>query len=241
MSNKFRSRSFILRFVAILTAAGALGGCASNPTNPADPWEPFNRRVWEFNEDVDRVYLKPLAQGYKKVLPAFARRGVGNFFRNLLEPTNIVNDLLQGKFAQAGSDTARFLVNSTFGVLGLFDVATKEGLERHEEDFGQTFAKWGIPSGPYMVLPFIGPSNVRDGIGLLPYYFLTDPRLAAENIETTIVLIGVDVIDRRAQLLTASRILDLQLDPYAFTREAYKQKRLDLIYDGAPPPIYPNP
>lgn len=241
MSNRTRSRSFILRLVAILVATGALGGCASNPTKPVDPWESFNRRVWEFNEDVDRVYLKPLARGYKKVLPTFARRGVGNFFRNLLEPTTIVNDLLQGKFAQAGSDTARFLVNSTFGVLGLFDVATKEGLERHEEDFGQTFAKWGIPSGPYLVLPFIGPSNVRDGIGLLPYYFLTDPRLAAENIETTIVLIGIDVIDRRAQLLTASRILDLQLDPYAFTREAYKQKRLDLIYDGDPPPLYPEP
>lgn len=240
MTDRYRTR-LLTRWIALaVIVLGVLSGCANNPKNPADPWESFNRKVWDFNEDVDRVYLKPVASGYRKVMPAPARRSVGNFFRNLLEPTTIINDLLQGKFTDAASATGRFLVNSSVGILGLFDVATKWGIERHEEDFGQTFAKWGVPPGPYLVIPLIGPSNVRDGIGLLPYYFATDPRLAAKNIETTIALVGVDVIDRRAQLLTATRILDLQLDPYAFTREAYRQKRRDLIYDGEPP-LEPNP
>jgi len=225
-----RLRSALLAVLLI-----SVSGCISNPTNPDDPWEPFNREVWRFNEDVDRVYLKPVSKAYKKVVPAPLRRGVGNFFRNLLEPTTVVNDLLQGKISQAFSDTGRFLVNSTIGLLGFFDVATKMGLERHQEDFGQTFAKWGIPSGPYLVLPFIGPSNARDGFGLLPYYLYTDPRLGIKDNEINWGLLVLDVVDRRAQLLSASRILELQLDPYAFTREAYRQKRLDLIYDGNPP------
>ncbi len=229
-------RKTTLQHVTLLVCCTLLlAGCAGNPVNPDDPWEGFNREVWRFNEDVDRVYIKPLSKGYKKVVPAHLRKGVGNFFRNLLEPTTIVNDLLQGKFKQALSDTGRFVLNSTIGLLGLFDPATDAGLERHNEDFGQTFAKWGIGEGPFIVLPLIGPSNVRDSIGLIPYYFATDPRLAVSSTETAVGLVAVDVVDRRAQLLGASRILQLQLDPYAFTREAYRQKRVDLIYDGVQP------
>jgi len=220
-----------------------VSGCASTSgvKDPKDPWEGFNRAAYQFNEDVDRTYLKPLATGYRKVLPAGVRKSVNNFFRNLFEPTTIVNDILQGKFQQALHDTGRFMVNTTFGVLGLFDVATHEGIERNEEDFGQTFARWGIGPGPYLVIPFVGPSTVRDGIGLIPYWFGTDPRLFSPNIETSVALVTVDVVDRRSQLLGAGKALAIQLDPYAFLREAYFQKRQNQIYDGEPPLDNPAP
>lgn len=234
----------VLSFLVIAT------GCTTAPKKgePAaeleqadepDPWERFNRSVYKFNDGIDRVVIKPLATGYRRITPRPVRRGVGNFFRNLLEPTTIVNDLLQGKPLQAISDTGRLLLNSTVGVLGLFDVATKVGVERNQEDFGQTLAVWGVRSGPYLVLPFIGPSNVRDAVGLLPYYYLTDPRLAVDEIEARVALVAIDVIDFRSQLLGATRLLDMQLDPYLFSRESYRQKRRDLIYDGDPPLALP--
>ncbi len=200
-----------------------------------DPWEGFNRAVYRFNDEIDRVFIKPLAKGYRRITPSPVRRSVGNFFRNLLEPTTVANDLLQGKPLQAISDASRFLLNSTLGIVGLFDVATKLGVERNQEDFGQTFAVWGVPSGPFVVLPFFGPSNVRDAFGLLPYYYVTDPRLQLDDRAARVALIAVDVIDFRSQILGATRLLDMQLDPYLFSRESYRQKRLDLIYDGDPP------
>lgn len=200
-----------------------------------DPWEGFNRKMFAFNDLVDRKLVRPAAKGYRKVVPTGGRRAVGNFFRNLLEPTTIINGLLQGKVDQAVSDLWRFIINSTVGLLGFRDVATHMGLERHDEDFGQTFAVWGLDSGPYLVLPFLGPSTLRDGIGLTPYYFATDPRLFLDSTAGIVALITLDVIDRRAQLLGASRVLQLQLDPYVFSREAFRQRRLDLIYDGDPP------
>ncbi len=211
------------------------GEAEQEQVNGHDPWEGFNRTIYRFNDEVDRLVIKPLAKGYRRVTPRPVRRSVGNFFRNLLEPTTIVNDLLQGKPLQAISDSGRFLLNSTLGIVGLFDVAAKVGVERNQEDFGQTFAVWGVPSGPYVVLPFLGPSNVRDAFGLLPYYYFTDPRLALDDRQARVALVAIDVIDFRSQLLGATRLLDMQLDPYLFSRESYRQKRLDLIYDGEPP------
>ena len=168
-------------------------------------------------------------------MPGPVRKSVGNFFRNLLEPTTIINDVLQGKFEQAVTDSVRLLFNTSFGLLGIFDVATGLGIERHQEDFGQTFAVWGIKPGPFIMLPFLGPTNLRDGIGLIPYYLYTDPRLYNPDATVNIALIGANVIDSRAQLLTPSKLLELQLDPYAFLRDTYNQRRLNLIYDGDPP------
>lgn len=232
----------LLAYVAICTA-----GCASNAKvagsagedsyleDENDPWEEHNRAVFRFNDKFDEKFLEPVARGYRKVLPPALRLGIGNMFRNLFEPTVIINDLLQGKIKQAGQDTGRFLLNTTVGVLGFFEVAESVGWERHNEDFGQTLAVWGVDPGPYVVLPFLGPSNIRDGVGLIPYYFATDPRVIIDNLPVTAALIGVDAINLRAQLLGASRILEMQLDPYIFTRESYRQRRADLIYDGAPP------
>ena len=200
-----------------------------------DPFENYNRAIYKFNDGFDRAILKPVAKGYRKVIPGAVRKSVGNFFRNLLEPTTIINDILQGKIEQAVLDTTRFLFNSTWGVLGLFDFATLAGLERHQEDFGQTFAVWGFKPGPFIMLPFIGPTNLRDGIGLLPYYLYTDPRLYNPETSVNLALIAINAVDSRAQLLTGSKLLDLQLDPYAFLRETYNQRRLNLIYDGDPP------
>jgi phospholipid-binding lipoprotein MlaA len=240
-SNSFKTRQTMgMVFLAIL-----LTGCATAKQEPTvneeiaaeeyDPWERYNRAVFEFNNKVDRNLLKPVAKGYRRALPGTVRLSVGNFFRNLFEPTTVINDLLQGKVKQAAADTGRFLINSTVGILGLFDVATTWGIERHQEDFGQTLAVWGINPGPYVVLPFLGPSNIRDGVGLIPYYFYTDPRIIVDDLGATIALIGIDVVDNRAQLLSATRILEMQLDPYAFTREGYRQRRLNLIFDGNPP------
>ena len=200
-----------------------------------DPFEKYNRAVYKFNDGFDRAILKPVAKGYRKVVPGGVRKSVGNFFRNLLEPTTIINDILQGKIEQAVLDTTRFLFNTTWGLLGLFDFATLAGLERNQEDFGQTFAVWGFKPGPFIMLPFIGPTNLRDGIGLLPYYLYTDPRLYNPETSVNLALIGINAVDSRAQLLTGSKLLDLQLDPYAFLRETYNQRRLNLIYDGDPP------
>ena len=233
----------------LLIGATTLGGCASHQksisqdTDPAfgddlpvyDPWEGFNRRVFTFNDFLDRKLVRPAAESYRKLIPTPARRGIGNFFRNLLEPTNVINNILQGKPEEAASDVWRFIMNSTVGVLGARDVATQMGFDRHQEDFGQTFAAWGVGPGPYLVLPFLGPSNIRDGLGLVPYYLYTDPRIAVGDTAASVALVAVDVVDRRAQLLSTSRVLELQLDPYIFTREAVRQRRLDLIYDGNPP------
>jgi phospholipid-binding lipoprotein MlaA len=226
-------RKTTIRHALLTMAMFALTPCAQ--AQDRDPLEPFNRAVFAFNDDLDRALIKPVAGWYQEYTPMPVRRSIGNFFRNLLEPTTVINDLLQGKFEQALSDTGRFVANTTFGVLGLFDVATFMGMERHVEDFGQTFAVWGAGSGPYIVLPFIGPSNLRDGIGLLPFYFGTDPRIVNDDSETSIALLSVDTVNLRADLLTAGKVLDLQVDRYEFLRESYFQRRLDLIYDGNPP------
>lgn len=225
------------RAICVLFLSLCVSACATTGSMEEykDPFEKYNRAVYKFNDGVDRAILKPVAKGYRKVVPGVVRKSVGNFFRNLLEPTTIINDILQGKFEQAMSDAARFLFNSSFGILGLFDVSTAVGIERHQEDFGQTFAVWGFKPGPFIMLPFIGPTNLRDGVGLLPYYFATDPRLYSQDSTLNLALLFTNAVDSRAQLLASSKLLELQLDPYAFLREVYSQRRLNLIYDGDPP------
>lgn len=201
------------------------------PQESKDPWEPFNRAIFKFNEKiVDRYILKPLARTYKTITPLLVRKGVQNFFSNLEEVITIPNDLLQWKLKQAGSDTGRLLVNSSLGIFGLFDFASELGLEKHSEDFGQTFGYWGVPSGPYVVLPFLGPSTLRDAAALIPENAIEPTRqLSDENVG--LALSAVEIIALRAEFLESEGII--KGDKYIFIREAYRQQREYLINDGA--------
>lgn len=229
--------SFLSRFAlrsAILTVILAVTGCASNG-DPRDPFEPLNRGIYQFNDTVDEAIMKPVAKGYKAVLPSPARTGVGNFFSNIDDALIAVNNLLQFKLDRAASDVARLIANTTFGIGGLFDVATSFGLEKHNEDFGQTFGYWGVGDGPFLMLPLLGPSNLRDTVGLVAYYKL-DPVLNLDHIPTRNTLGAIRAIDHRTRLLDAEKVLDeAALDPYTFLRDAYIQQRRSLIYDGNPP------
>lgn len=196
----------------------------------ADPWEGFNRAIFAFNDTLDKYLLKSVATGYDKVTPTVVKTGVGNFFNNLGEVTTIVNDLLQGKFAQAGLDSTRFLVNTTVGFVGLVDVGSRIGLERHDEDFGQTFGYWGMGPGPYLMLPLLGPSTVRDTVGRVPDYYLSVYDTIDEE-STTYALRGLDIVDTRARLLEVEKMV--AGDRYTFFREAYLQRREFLVRDGA--------
>ncbi len=215
------------------TAGGALGA-EENGEN--DPFEGFNRAMFKFNQKVDKYALKPVAKGYRAVLPSPVRKGVSNFFSNLREPIVILNALLQGKFIQAVSDLSRFIWNTTAGLYGLIDVASHMGMEKHHEDFGQTLGKWGVGEGPYLVLPFLGPSNVRDSAGLVVDYE-TYPPTHMEEQSTRDKLLLTETVNKRSQLLEAGDILEQAAgqDPYIFVREAYRQRRRNLIYDGNPP------
>lgn len=226
-----------LRAVVLCGAVSVLllGGCASTG-NPRDPLEPINRAVYTFNDGVDHLLIKPAAEFYRFAVPEFMRTGVSNFFSNINDVIVALNSLLQGKLTQAGSDVARLIVNSTVGVLGLFDVATEIGLEKHNEDFGQTLGYWGIGDGPYLVLPFLGPSSVRDAVGWVGDFY-TWPITYVEPDRDRNILIAVRFVTARADLLEASRILETAaLDPYEFVRDAFLQRRRNLVYDGKPPP-----
>lgn len=219
---------------ALLGIVFALTGCATNG-DPRDPLEPLNRGIYKFNDTVDEAVMKPVAKGYKAVLPNPVRTGVGNFFSNIDDALIAVNNLLQFKFSQAASDVARMIANTTFGIGGLFDVATSFGLEKHNEDFGQTLGYWGIGDGPFLMLPLLGPSNLRDAVGLAAYYQL-DPVWNLSHVPTRNTLGALRVLDHRARLLDAEKVLDeAALDPYTFLRDAYIQQRRSLIYDGNPP------
>jgi phospholipid-binding lipoprotein MlaA len=206
----------------------------------------MNRGTYEFNQGVDRAILKPLAEGYRLVLPEVVQTGVRNFFANLQDPWIALNQLLQGKVDEALSDAWRFIANSTFGIGGIFDIATDMRMPKHNEDFGQTLAVWGVDFGPYLVIPILGPSSVRDGTGIavatqaylpwqLPKWLDVDHRVAWQNSLTTL-----DLIQTRARLLDVTNVLEeAALDRYAFVRNAYFQRRRNLIYDGNPPPIPP--
>jgi phospholipid-binding lipoprotein MlaA len=217
-----------------------LAGCATNG-DPRDPLEPLNRGIYQFNDAADTILVKPAAELYEMIVPRFMRTGVGNFFSNLNDVIVALNSLLQGKFAQAGSDVARLAVNTTVGVLGLFDFATGMELEKHDEDFGQTLGYWGIGDGPYIVLPLIGPSSARDTVGWVGDYY-TWPVTYLENDRARYALVGLRVVSSRADLLAASKILETAaLDPYVFVRDAYLQRRRNLVHDGKPPPEDEDP
>lgn len=222
----------------IVLLALTAGGCATRSPyeEVSDPLEPVNRVVYNFNDLLDRAVLKPVAEGYVKVVPDYARTGVRNFYNNLLEPVTIVSGALQGKGGQAAGDTMRFGFNTIFGVFGLFDVATGWGLEHHREDFGQTFAVWGFGEGWYLVLPVLGPSTVRDTVGLIPEFRLIPLQYVVEEEVVRYAAWGLFFISRRADLLTASEVLDsAAIDPYLQVREAYRQRRWNEIHDGNPP------
>lgn len=219
----------------VLLLAGTLSGCATSGGNPSDPLEPFNRAVFGFNDTVDDAVIKPVAKAYRAVLPGLVRTGISNFFSNLEDVWISVNDVLQGKFQQGFEDFGRFLLNSTLGVGGIFDLASEAGLRKNNEDFGQTLGSWGIGSGAYLVLPVLGPSTVRDGLGFL-FDSQADLVFRIDGVRVHNSLYVTRGISTRANLLDASSVLDTAaLDRYAFVRDAWLQRRLNLVYDGSPP------
>ena len=206
------------------------------PPNPDDPLESFNRSMFTFNENIDKYAFKPVAKGYNFVMPNFASKGVTNFFSNVDDIVVFFNELLQFKLAEAAATSARFVFNSTFGLLGLIDVASDMDLPKHNEDFGQTLAVWGVDSGPYLVLPLIGPMTVRDTAGLAVDWTYFDPIFKRQTLTQSLVTLTIKYIDMRAGLIKASNILDDTVpDKYAFMRDAWMLRREFLIYDGNPP------
>jgi phospholipid-binding lipoprotein MlaA len=224
-----------IRTLVLLTAVASTGCASTHANNPADPLEPMNRGIYKFNDTLDKAVVKPVARGYKAVMPTVARIMVSNFFSNLDDVVVTVNDLLQFKLVQGFSDGMRFFVNSTVGVFGLIDVASMGDLKKHDEDFGQTLATWGVGNGPYLVLPVLGPSTLRDSVGLYadgyvsPMYQMTDMRARNQAYVTR-------GINWRAELLDQEKVLtEAMIDPYEFVRDAYLLHRLSQEYDGNPP------
>ncbi|HFC53666.1 MAG TPA: VacJ family lipoprotein [Gammaproteobacteria bacterium] len=218
-------------------AATLLHGCASAPHGERgpDPLERYNRAIYSFNEKVDKYVAKPIAEGYQAVTPDFVDKGITNFFGNLDDVTTMINSLLQFKGTETMTTLGRITINSSLGLFGLVDAASAFGLYRQDEDFGQTLGYWGIPPGPYLVLPFWGPSTVRDSFGLGGDYF-TEPYTYLPDQPTQWGLFALEVVDTRADLLSAGRILEQStFDPYAFLRDAYLQQRRNLVFDGSPP------
>lgn len=215
-----------------ILAGAMLSGCASQSqqaANPVDPWEGFNRRVYAFNDVIDRYALKPVAQGYDFITPEPVQTGVGNFFSNLGEIRTTINSVLQWKWANAGLSTSRFLVNSTLGVAGLLDPATQMGLTVNNEDFGQTLAVWGVDPGPYVVLPLLGGRSLRH-TGAIPANFYTDPVAYIEDDGTRWGLWFLELVDLRASFLDQEKLI--RGDRYIFLRDAYLQRRQFMINDG---------
>ncbi|MGQ0658016.1 MAG: MlaA family lipoprotein [Chromatiales bacterium] len=211
-----------------------LSGCVGNAAEDDDPLQGVNRVIYNINDSLDKAVIKPVATAYSKVTPKGVRMGVTNFFDNVSYINVIANDVLQGKFQQAANDTGRFLLNSTVGFGGLFDVASGAGLPKNDEDLGQTFGKWGAGEGAYLVLPIFGPNSVRDAPDLATSTVLNP--LFYVSTTVTLPLGIVNGINKRANLLEATRIRDeAALDAYSFTREAYRQNREYRIYDGNPP------
>lgn len=220
--------------LALLVSLLVLTGCAGVRT-PGDPFEPVNRGIYQFNDTIDKAIVKPVAKGYNAVMPETGKIMVSNLFSNLDDVVITVNDLLQFKLVQAVSDGTRFVMNSTVGIFGLFDVASVAGLKKHNEDFGQTMGKWGIGNGPYIVIPFLGPSTVRDGVGL---YADSQIHLTSriDHIRTRNQVYLAEGISKRTELLDQEKILrEAMLDPYQFRRDTYLLYRKNLVYDGSPP------
>jgi phospholipid-binding lipoprotein MlaA len=228
-----------LRAVTVTAAVTLtlLGGCATTGGggDPRDPFEPMNRAVYKFNDEFDKAIAKPVAEAYRAFVPPIVRTGVGNFFSNVNDVLVALNNALQGKVPEAINDLGRIAVNTTLGVLGFRDVATELGVPKNNEDFGQTLGRWGFRDGPYIVLPLLGPSSVRDTFGWAGDLY-TSPLTYIDPSGTRNAVIGFRFITVRADLLEASSILDTAaLDPYEFVRDAYLQRRRNLVYDGNPP------
>lgn len=223
---------------ALLLVLGGTG-CATLPPNagqdPRDPWEKVNRNVFAFNEGLDAAVLKPVAELYAK-LPDGLRECFSNAFSNLRGPSTAINNALQGKPEEAVSDVGRFLVNSTIGIAGCFDPATDLGLERHREDFGQTLGVWGFESGPFVMLPVLGPSSVRDAVGILAVEPFLDLNFYIDYPGVEYSILALRIVNERAELLPADRLInEAALDKYSFIRDGYLQRRRSLVYDGNPP------
>lgn len=214
----------------------ALAGCATTgPATPGDPLERMNRGTYRFNAAIDRAVLKPVATGYRNVVPRVVRTGIGNVLSNLAFPTTIVNDLLQLKLKDAAIDLGRFAINSTLGIGGLLDPASHFGIPRNNEDFGQTLGRWGVPAGPYVVLPLLGPSTLRDAPSIL-VDAQTDLRVQLDLETEERVALGVlTVFDRRAELLSIDPSIEAAYDPYAFVRDVWLQRREYQVRDGEVP------
>ncbi|HEY6515160.1 MAG TPA: VacJ family lipoprotein [Steroidobacteraceae bacterium] len=222
-----------MRRIATITLLLALVGCATVPPaerNPRDPWQRVNRGVYKFNDAVDHAVVTPVARTYVRVLPQTIRTGITNFFNNVTYPDVIVNALLQGQLEPFARDTGRLVVNTTLGIGGILDPASRMGLGLEERDFGQTFGKWGIPSGPFLVLPFVGPSDVRDGLGRLPDAY-AEPWVYIQNPYWEYGTLLVYEVDIRASVLPLTDMAQKTYDPYAFERNAYLQHR-DFMVKG---------
>ncbi len=206
-------------------------GCASQQNK--DPLEGMNRTVYKFNDVIDKVALKPVAKGYRAITPAPVQTGVNNFFKNIFDVVTLVNELFQFKFKQAANTTGRIALNTTVGILGFFDIHSKTGGVRTREDFGQTLGYYGLGSGAYLVLPLLGPSSTRDGIGFATDAFFFNPIGYINDDPARWALIGAAVIDKRAELIDDIDIRDRAFDPYAFMRDTYMQNRENLVKDGA--------
>ena len=229
-----RSQMSCVRLIAALLALSICGCAAKNGAQLeeiSDPLEPVNRVTYKINDWGDKFILRPIAKGYEWLFPGFVRTGINNFYDNLSYPMDIVNALLQGKFTQAASDTGRLALNSTLGLAGFLDPATDIGLERHEEDFGQTMGVWGIPQGPYLVVPLFGPRTVRSGVGNL-VDALYHPQVQMRNSSLRTKINILYFINLRSTLLGVDKELQRAFDPYAFVRDAYLQNRRYLLFDG---------
>jgi len=218
-----------LQIVACGTMPRAADGSKIEPT-PGDPWEPLNRPIHLFNGGLDKVTLKPIAKGYQIIIPKVLQIGVTNFSKNLRAPLNIINHFLQGKPREGFRQTGRLVMNSTFGIGGLMDVATDAGLELKDEDFGQTLAVWGVPAGPYVVVPFLGPRTLRDAV-MIPLNILADPLLHYNDSSVRDKVYLVRAIDLRARLFASEALVEDAYDPYVRIREGYLQNRQGKIDD----------
>ncbi len=228
----------------VCAGVALLSGCAQIPEgsgqNPDDPWETLNRHTYQFNEQVDSLVIRPVAKTYKKVVPEYARDRIYNVFVNLDEPANTLNNALQGKGEATLASVFRFLINTTLGLGGLYDVAgTVGGQPVRDEDFGQTLAVWGVPQGPYLVIPFMGPSTIRDGVGLGVGYF-SEPMTYTDGGWIEWGMWGTVALEVRTRMLPATDLLKDSVDPYVMAREGYLANRKNVIWDGNPPFEFPK-
>lgn len=229
---------YLTRLAGVVAALIIISGCASQQTleqgDVLDPFEPVNRSIYRFNEFADKYVGRPVAKGYQFITPAAIRAGITNFFDNLSYPVDIINAALQGKFKQAGLDTSRLFINTTIGILGFMDPATEVGLAKHDEDFGQTLGVWGVPEGPYIMVPFFGPRTIRAGAGdLVDISVNPQFQLFSSSVQTKLNIFWL--IHQRSLLIGIDEEVQRAFDRYAFVRDAYLQNREYLLYDGNPP------